>query len=88
MISQNMRCMKGIVHLNKKFNRFKVAIFNREKEAMEDLERDRESEIETPSMVEFNAFLSNVRLKNHLFISLIVLDFDLTNIFRMKPMIE
>ncbi|KAK1133139.1 hypothetical protein K0M31_014494 [Melipona bicolor] len=37
----------------------KYQIHEREKEAIEDSERNRESEIETPSMMEFNEFLLN-----------------------------
>ncbi|CAD1473512.1 unnamed protein product, partial [Heterotrigona itama] len=52
-------------------NRFKVAILsNREKEAIEDSERDRETEVETPSVMEFNAFLSNSLEKDSIIIEI------------------
>lgn len=45
-----------------------------------------ESEMGRPSVVEFNAFLSNVRLEDHLFAVLPALNFDVADIFRVKPM--
>lgn len=61
-------------------------ILNRPK-PMETTEKsNEESEMGRSSVVEFNAFLSNVRLEDHLFAVLPAFNFDLADIFRVKPM--
>lgn len=61
-------------------------ILNRPKPVETTEKSNEESEMGRPSVVEFNAFLSNVRLEDHLFAVLPAFNFDLADIFRVKPM--
>ena len=72
--------------VNKKLDRFKDVILNRPKPMKTTKKSNEESEMGRPSVVEFNAFLSNVRLEDHLFAVLSAFNFDLADIYRVKPM--